>query len=294
MLKIFMRRLYLRRFSGDVACDVSTSVFRLVYMAFVVLLPASCTPWMAVTSDMSGPVGKTNRGVLTNGAELPPKGPGYAFYHSRDRRYGSEQLTSLIEDVALRVESDYPGSILKVGDLSGRGGGKISGHSSHRTGQDVDFAFFVRNPKKKDTRDFVLSLHDQYGVAVAEREVGYFDYEKNWALVEALLTSGKAEVQWIFVSKGLKARLLAYALSSGKDLEVIARAADVLHQPGDSAIHNDHFHVRIYCPPIESSPACRQRKPVWPWIEKSSFAPSGPSPSDDRLVELALENLHDG
>lgn len=251
---------------------------------------SACMPWAAVTTEMSGPLGSTSRGVLLDGREMPHRGVGYEFYHRRDRRYGSVPLTRLVEDVAARVADVYPGSELKVGDESGRGGGRILGHSSHRNGLDVDFAFFVRSPKKTQTRAYVLAPLDQYGVVTTDRDVAYFDYEKNWQLIEALLTSDEAQVQWIFVSSGLKVRLLSYALAAGKDMDVIYRAAHVLHQPKDSAIHNDHFHVRIYCPPQNESVACVQRRPIWPWIDKS-FLNEDPGPDDHTLITLALEGL---
>ncbi|MBN2714917.1 MAG: penicillin-insensitive murein endopeptidase [Deltaproteobacteria bacterium] len=245
---------------------------------------------MAVTAETSGPMGKTNSGVLIDGSELAATGDGYSFYHSRERRYGSMALTNLVTDVAKTVAAAYPGSVLQVGDMSGKGGGRITGHSSHRTGQDVDLAFFVRNPQKSDTRDYLLALHDPYGVTVKDGHAAYFDYEKNWAVVEALLTSDKAQVQWIFVSKGLKARLLAYGLASGRDIDVLNRAASILHQPKDSAIHNDHFHVRIFCPPVETAPACVQGKPVWPWVNNPRKH-SQSAVSDDRLYAMATEDL---
>ncbi|MBN2341491.1 MAG: penicillin-insensitive murein endopeptidase [Deltaproteobacteria bacterium] len=244
-----------------------------------------------MTTKTAGPIGGTSDGVVVNACEMPSEGEGYAFYHKRDRRYGSEALTGLVERVSKKVMMQYPDSILKVGDLSGKGGGKITGHSSHRTGLDVDLAFFVRNPARSYTGDFLLALHDPNGVAVVDKEVGLFDMEKNWAVVEALLTDTETQVQWIFVSKGLKARLLAYALHRQKDLSVIEQAAAVLHQPGDSAIHNDHFHIRIYCPDVETSPACAQRKPIWPWVKPSHSNSEKHLPSDDALVHLALEGL---
>ncbi|MBN2528041.1 MAG: penicillin-insensitive murein endopeptidase [Deltaproteobacteria bacterium] len=256
-------------------------------------LLSGCTPWMAITSEAGGPVGSTSNGVLVGGRALPAEGAdGYAFYHQRDRRYGSLALTALVEDVARDVSSAYPGSVLQVRDLSGDGGGRISGHHSHRTGMDVDLAFFVRNPKKKSTREFVLAKHDALGVAVGDHAVAYFDTPKNWAVVEALLSSNHADIQWIFISKGLKARLLAYALAAGKDVELIEKASMILHQPKDSAIHNDHFHVRIFCPPVDVAPACEQRKPIWPWIkEKQTPPPASVLPSDHQLMALALEGL---
>ena len=42
--------------------------------------------------------------------------------------------------------------------------------------------------------------------------------------------------------------MLEYAISSGAPKSLVARAALILRQPGDSAPHDDHMHVRIFCP----------------------------------------------
>lgn len=253
-----------------------------------VFVGLACVPWVAVTTKTTGPIGGTSNGVLVGAIEMDSKGVGYEFYHKRDRRFGSKELTKIVQNVAQKVDENHPGTVLNVGDLSGEGGGKITGHSSHRTGLDVDLAFFVKNPAKSNTREFLLALHDPNGVAIHDNQVGMFDMEKNWTVVEALLTDAEVQVQWIFVSKGLKARLLSYGLHRQKDLAVLEKAAHVLHQPGDSAIHNDHFHVRIYCPSLDEAPNCAQRKPLWPWIKKS---PQTSMPSDERLSRLALAGL---
>ena len=74
-----------------------------------------------------------------------------------------------------------------------------------------------------------------------------FDTRRNLALMVALLTDKKVEVQWIFVADWLKKRLIAEAWEQAIDPRTIARMEVVLHQPGDSNPHQDHYHVRIYC-----------------------------------------------
>lgn len=270
-----------------------------------------CTPWVAVSADLEGPVGNTSNGVLVDAVELSKQGPGYAFYHNRDRRYGSKELAGLIERVALKVQSQHDGATLRVGDMSGSEGGKITGHQSHRTGLDVDLAFFVQSPAGAYTKELLLAHHDSFGAAVEGKKRGVFDMEKNWTVIEALLTDKEVDVQWIFVSSGLKAQLLRYALRWGRDISIVYRAASVLHQPGDSAIHDDHFHVRIYCPHTNKSIACIQRKPIWPWIGKNTNYSNATTMSknkpvvdslktaqlhplgfsDEQLVDLALEGI---
>ena len=106
--------------------------------------------------------------------------------------------------------------------------------------------------------------------------------------MKALLTDEEIEVQWIFVSAGLKARLLEWALENESDQQVLEQAASILRQPGDSAPHDDHFHVRIYCPKDKFGTYCVDTKPFWPWHEPP--APP-PMPSDEVLLKAAVEGL---
>ena len=257
-----------------------------VYLA-VLAFVAGCMPWAVVTGAGHGPVGSSANGLLPNGVRLPQRSEDYRFYHQRDRRYGSRALATLMENTAKGIRHGDGGAVLLVGDMSGPGGGRISGHRSHRNGLDMDLAYFSRAPSGKGLPGYPLVAYDQYGVAASGKDVKWFDLERNWAVVEALLGDSDARVQWIFTSHGLKARLLSWALHNGRDLEIIARAADVLHQPSDAASHGDHFHVLIDCPEDAAGAQCDQGRPVWHWAK-----PQEPRyASDDEMMALATEGL---
>jgi penicillin-insensitive murein endopeptidase len=53
--------------------------------------------------------------------------------------------------------------------------------------------------------------------------------------------------------------LLDHARAIGEPDDLIIQAGFVLHQPGDSAPHDDHFHLRIYCAPTDRTAGCRDR-----------------------------------
>jgi penicillin-insensitive murein endopeptidase len=72
---------------------------------------------------------------------------------------------------------------------------------------------------------------------------------RNWALVRALVADEVTPVAHIFIAAPLRRRLLDYAESIGERAALVAMAAEVLVQPGDSQPHNDHMHVRIAPPP---------------------------------------------
>jgi len=114
------------------------------------------------------------------------------------------------------------------------------------------------------------------------------DAARNWALVEALVDDAQAEVQWIFASRGVKTVLLEWALDHGRDVELIRRALKVLHQPADAAPHDDHFHVRVYCPGGGAGAMCEDRGRRWEWLPEPA---GGATAGDDALMRLALDGL---
>jgi penicillin-insensitive murein endopeptidase len=191
----------------------------------------------------------------------------------------------LIKETADKIACRYPDSVLLAGDMAGPHGGRIYGHHSHRTGLDVDFAYFTTDMRGNPQKGFPLKIYDRFGLSVKKSDVQQFDAARNWTLVESLLTSKNAQIQWIFVSRGLKARLLRWALNHNVDLKLIEKAVSVLHQPGDSAPHNDHFHVRIFCP--KTNAACHWGPPVWPWIKRKQRSVY----TDSQLVRLATEPI---
>jgi hypothetical protein len=106
-----------------------------------------------------------------------------------------------------------------------------------------------------------------HGVRAPGRPVpeGRFDAPRNWAFVRALLSDPEIEVQWIFVHRSLAAALLAQAAKVGDDPAVVARAANIMHQPSDADPHDDHMHVRLYCAPADRNTGCVDRGPARWW-----------------------------
>ena len=94
-----------------------------------------------------------------------------------------------------------------------------------------------------------------------------FDPLANWVLVKQLLSDPEIEVQWIFVKTELRELMLAAARNDGEDPALIERAQGVLSQPGDSLPHDDHLHLRIYCPGADRQYGCVDFGPVR-WMKK--------------------------
>ncbi len=254
------------------------------------LTASGCLPWFGTMYPFFGAFGTTSEGLLSGAETLPTQGAHFRRYHASSKAYAVPSLTAALVRAADAVAATYLDAVLLIGDMSGKRGGKIPGHSSHRSGRDVDLAFYVTDLWERSTEGYPLVHFDRFGVGAKDKTVRRFDTARNWALVEALLTDPAVEVQWIFVSNGLKALLLDWALRNDKDLKVLERAASVLRQPGDSAPHDDHFHVRIYCPRDTTGNLCVNTGPLWPWILPY---PEPVLPTDEELLKIALEGLED-
>ncbi|MBI5501025.1 MAG: penicillin-insensitive murein endopeptidase [Deltaproteobacteria bacterium] len=236
-------------------------------------------------------VGDSNEGWLEAGVLVPDRGDGFRAYRERERRYGSRRLTEVLEETAGWLQERWDGATLWIGDLSARSGGAVAGHHSHRAGRDVDLLFFTTSADGSAGRRARFMRFGEDGLAVGVAGPVSLDLERNWALVAHLLEEYPQDVQWIFVSHGVKAALLTYALESGASLDTVERAVSVLHQPSDSAPHDDHFHVRLYCSADDLPYGCADRPPIWPWVRRG-FDRLEHAPTDDAvLLELALGEM---
>ncbi|MDJ0761704.1 MAG: penicillin-insensitive murein endopeptidase [Myxococcota bacterium] len=261
-----------------------------VFVIAGTLWACGCLPWLNVQRDASGSLGRPTKGTLSQGRCLPQAGNAFRFYHKyhkNTRRCGLPVLTRMIERASVRVAGTFEGSVLLVGDMSAARGGFISGHRSHRSGRDVDFAFYTKTMAGQEAVGAPLLQFDRFGIGIRNGRAFRFDTQRNWHLVEALLTDPEARVQWIFVSDGLKAMLLSWALQHDRDISLIERAASVLHEPRDALPHDDHFHVRIYCPDNPSHGYCVDTPPVWPWVSRRTG--TGERFPRALLAELALD-----
>ncbi|GAB5546667.1 MAG: hypothetical protein SangKO_064270 [Sandaracinaceae bacterium] len=242
-------------------------------------------------------LGVTNDGVLHEGRSLPDRGEGYVRARPGEAtRFGTPRLVSALEGAAAAVAGAFPGSApVRIGDLSFPGGGRHHRHGSHRTGRDADVLFYVTDPSGRSREGRGWLAYNRFGYAVDRREGGapelfLFDDARNWHFVRTLLLEEDWAVQWIFVSRGVKARLLRWAETHEPDPRAIARAAFVLHQPADASPHDDHFHVRVLCTERERAQGCRNRGPHWEWLRGSlEKGDAALTPlDDDALIEALM------
>lgn len=243
----------------------------------------------------AGSVGMPHRGVLTTPTEVPAKGPGYAFLKDNDRHYATPRFAGIIQRAAAKVASQRPGSQLTIGDISARTGGRVSSHSSHRSGRDADLLLYLTTLEGAPivSTGFVSVGPDGLAWDEAHQRFVRLDVEREWLLVKALVEDPEARVQWLFVSKPIEAILLEWARARGESGETLARAMDAMLQPAPPAqTHDDHIHVRTACDASEVALGCEQTGPERPWV-KAMDPPiaSGPEASTAELVASLLSPL---
>jgi len=209
-------------------------------------------------------LGTTSNGSLQSAARLPDASDVHFVLEehlSRDTHYGTDELVRLILGAGAHMNEHYPGTRLGVGNMSISDGGQIRWSRSHRAGRDADLAFFYLDEAGQPVEPPTLIDVRQNGQTRGRSWT--FDVERNWALVEYLLSSEDPQVQWIFIYAPLKDMLLAHARALNVDPALYERAAAILHQPGDSAPHSDHYHVRVYCSRADRLEGCVNWGPRW-------------------------------
>jgi penicillin-insensitive murein endopeptidase len=206
---------------------------------------------LAFAQLLPEPRGHYNSGAIKFSWELPFEGEGYVrLFVERNRGWGTQPMIEMIEKSAAEIHQLFPAKDrLQVGDISSKRGGRISRHSSHQNGLDVDLAFYRLNGVEQPTnyRGGFLGSMVRRG-----RLSRNFDIVRNWELIKALHRFGK--VSRIFVDKVIKKEICRHAEYLGeKDA-----FQDVLRSLRPYPNHTDHLHVRIECP--ENALKCRNQR----------------------------------
>ncbi len=274
-----------------------------MYRLAICLFAAACIPG-GLTDFSSISVGSFNAGSLRHGARLPAKGEGYLIpplWVARNANYGTDELVGAIRRAARRVAREYPGAQLGIGDLSLRGGRDSELHRSHRAGRDADLIFYAVDEKGRpvapanamprygtDDRRARPPQPSGHGVVFGPFSPRWLDVPRTWALVRALLEDPAAEVQYLFCNERVRQQLLAHARAIGEDDDVLERGEALLRQPSDSAVHDDHLHLRVHCAIDDRALGCLDRGPLRWWKKRSKYMPPAVDPG---AVEQLLEVL---
>jgi penicillin-insensitive murein endopeptidase len=226
---------------------------------------AGCAELGVISDGTSISVGKPNNGYLVDAARLPDHGPGYTtreIWLKRNNRFGTDELVDLIVGVARRLSTQVKGVKLVVADMSSQGGGgAFAFHRSHQSGRDADLVYYMRDAEGQPFEADAMHVFDARGRAKDGSGIT-IDVPRTWLLVKELIVAPEAPVQWIFMYEPIAQLLIDHAKQIGEPEALVARARRALKQPGDSARHDDHLHVRVYCSKADLEMGCLDIGPM--------------------------------
>ena len=234
--------------------------------------------------------GYYSSGTLTGAEALAADGPNHYLvfdsgcYRGRlsrhypdktraDNFFGHPHTVAAVRDVSASLRRRHPQAPrVPVGELSNRDGGQIRTHLSHQNGLDVD-VYFLRTaglaglpfPRCEDGPSY--EAKDADGVWSVTED---FRHDWNWTLVSEF--ARRRDVRRIFIGGLLKDELARWAKAARIPARQRRRTLSKLHAvfckapPGirttsyknNLCPHDDHIHVRFWCPP--DSPGCKNRR----------------------------------
>jgi penicillin-insensitive murein endopeptidase len=179
-------------------------------------------------------VGHPNEGVLINSVRLP-QSPHWELTVP-NHAYATRESVDALRHCISRVQRERPGGgPVRIGSLSGKNGGKLPPHRSHRTGRDADVYFF----RKAGARWLEAATRDD------------IDLDRTWALLRCFITD--TDVDFLLIERKLHPWFEQHAIGVG---EPPAWVRQLFHDgPGQhravvrhAAGHVAHVHVRFVSP----------------------------------------------
>ncbi len=248
-------------------------LFSLLALSAVAYQPENKPPnaWSVITTPTQGTpnaIGGYANGCMAGAERLPASGQGFKdMRRHRGRYYGQPELIAFIKALGQYTAKRH-GKKHLIGDLSQARGGKMNfGHSSHQIGLDVDIWMQTVDSKSpvNPYRD-MQSIVDKAGgiiigakIPTATRDALYF-------------SATQPNVARIFVNPVVKWHLCQSETDTGWLRKI---------RPWWG--HNQHFHVRLACPP--RSQQCKNQKPPPPgdgcndalyrWVDEQSGLATG-------------------
>lgn len=169
------------------------------------------------------------------------------------RSFGTKMTVETVEHVLADIADRFPDiHAIAVGDISAEHGGRISDHSSHQAGRDIDIGLIYTHKPDAYPASFVRGTADN------------LDLEATFVLVQEFANTAQKPggVQMIFLDFDVQRLLYDWALENGEPEESLDRLFQYPHGRGSSAgivrhepNHADHIHVRFRCQPGDGS--CR-------------------------------------
>jgi len=239
----------------------------------------------------SQPYGSYAKGCIGGAVAIPTDGPAWqAMRLSRNRRWGHPQMIALIERFSQDARAlGWPGLLL--GDISQpRGGPMLNGHASHQVGLDADI-WFTPMPDRRlsaDEREKLpfTSMLDKSRFLTVDA--------KRWTPTHARLVMKAAsypEVERVFVNPAIKKKLCD---TWAGDRALLGKVRPIYG-------HDEHFHIRMKCPP--GAAGCKPQAAVpagdgcdkslaW-WFTKEPWAKPEPKKKDAKPVKPRFTMLSD-
>jgi penicillin-insensitive murein endopeptidase len=241
----------------------------LLVSAFVALATAGPSAHAASVGKQTSPeepplsLGYTNSGRLVGGRLFreTPFMTRLQVHRKSKVSWALPNLLTVLSRAARVVARKFPGSVLDIGELSRKDGGRITSHLSHQSGRDADVGFYLTDLDGAPIRA-PRFLRCQGSGDGRDDPTIRFDDQRNWEFVRALLEDPNEEVRQIFIYAPLRARLLAYAAKVKAPRQLRAKAAAAMMQPVNALPHDDHFHIRISCPLDQLERGCADL-PLW-------------------------------
>jgi penicillin-insensitive murein endopeptidase len=249
-------------------------------------------PWSVALEPAAGPariVGSYTAGCIQGALSLPPEGEGFQTMRRGRRRYfGHPTLIQYVQDLGRFVHQHNLG-VLNIGDLGqARGGPTPYGHRSHQIGLDADIWFWLVPQAGQLTSQTRETLQPP-SMLTADRQA--LDTHR-WSAEHPKLLQAAAQpeaVERIFVHPVIK-QSLCNTFSGAAWLQKI--------RPWWG--HDEHFHVRLRCPPGQSDCVNQTSLPpgdgcdaslAW-WLTAEAQPPKPPRPAPLEVqLPAACQNI---
>jgi penicillin-insensitive murein endopeptidase len=226
--------------------DYPANKMKRLVVSLLAVLSCAAFDWSDVKTPAAGPsqsIGFYSAGCIQGARALPLDGLGYQVIRiSRNRYWGHPVTLQFIQQLAAKVHAAGQED-LYIGDIGQpRGGPAPTGHQSHQDGLDADIWFErqhgpYRPPAGRENPRLRSLVHDDLGI-----DDSVFSPQH----VELLrLAARMPDLDRLFVNRWIKARLCHTVTGDRSWLRKVVPWYG----------HNDHFHIRLYCPP--GNPQCR-------------------------------------
>lgn len=175
-------------------------------------------------------------GVLTAGVQLPT-GKNYVI-KTPNNAWGTGESVKAIQTAISNYRKKFSSAPkVHIGDISKKGGGKLSPHVSHQHGRDVDIGYVLQGDQADETKFLTANSKN-------------LDVARTWALIDAFLDTD--HVKYIFMDHAIQKLLYEHAKKQGVSDDMLDELFQYPRSKGrghgiirHSKGHSNHFHVRF-------------------------------------------------